>query len=77
MWKRELIKNKMYSSILMVLGGLSVPLENDATFFVFTLMIGLPLFFSKENWIIETERKPEPELIEEGCVNELSENYAS
>lgn len=52
MWKRELIKNKLYSVVLMVLGGLSVPIEYDATAFIFTLMVGIPLFFSKENWIV-------------------------
>ena len=42
MWKRELIKNKLYSVVLMVLGGLSVPIEYDATAFIFTLMVGIP-----------------------------------
>jgi hypothetical protein len=35
MWKRELIKNKLYSAAL-----------------IFTLIMGLPLFFAKENWIM-------------------------
>ena len=52
MWKRELIKNKLYSVALMVVGGLSVPIEYDATAFIFTFMVGIPLFFSKENWIV-------------------------
>ena len=52
MWKREVIKNNLYSVALMVVGGLYVPIEYDATAFIFTLMVGIPLFFSKENWIV-------------------------
>ena len=51
MWRRELLKNKIYSLILIGIGALSVLIENDGTFFIFSLMLGLPLFFSKENWI--------------------------
>lgn len=53
MWKKELIKNKIYAIIFVILGALTVPIEWDATFFLFTLMIGVALFFSKENWITE------------------------
>jgi hypothetical protein len=52
MWRRELLKNKIYSVLFILLGALSVLIEYDGTFFIFTLMIGLPLFFAKENWII-------------------------
>lgn len=52
MWRRELIRNKIYSLILIGIGALSAPIEYDGTFFIFTLMIGLPLFFAKENWIM-------------------------
>ncbi len=51
MWKKELLKNKLYSVAMIFLGALSIPIEYDATVFVFTLMMGLPLFFAKENWI--------------------------
>lgn len=51
MWKRELIKNKVYSLILIAIGALSILIEYDGTFFIFTLMLGIPLFFSKENQI--------------------------
>ena len=53
MWKRELLKNKVYSLLFILMGFLSVFIEYDATAFVFTLMFGIPLFFAKENWIIE------------------------
>ena len=52
MWKRELIKNKLYSAALISLGALSIPIEYDATAFIFTLIMGLPLFFAKEHWIM-------------------------
>ena len=51
MWKKELLKNKLYSVALISVGALSIPIEYDATAFIFTLMMGLPLFFAKENWI--------------------------
>lgn len=51
MWRRELIKNKIYSVIFILLGALTVPIEHDGTFFIFALMLGLPLFFAKEIWI--------------------------
>lgn len=52
MWRRELLKNKLYAIAFIFLGALSVPIEWDATFFLFTLMVGVMLFFSKENWIV-------------------------
>jgi hypothetical protein len=51
MWKKELLKNKLYALLLVIIGALSIPIEYDCTFFIFALMIGLPLFFAKENWI--------------------------
>lgn len=52
MFKRELLKNKLYGAAMIGLGVLSVPIEWDATFFLFALMMGLTLFFSKANWIM-------------------------
>lgn len=51
MWKKELIRNKIYSLLLMIIGFLSISIENDVTVFVFTCIIGVPIFFSKENLI--------------------------
>lgn len=51
--KHKLFKNKLYSSILMLIGLFSIKLlEGDITVFIFMLMIGLPVFFSKENVIV-------------------------
>jgi len=51
MWKKELLKNKLYALLLVIFGALSIPIEYDGTFFIFALMLGLHLFFAKENWI--------------------------
>ena len=52
MWRRELMRNKLYSIMLILLGALSILIEYDGTFFVFALVLGLPLFFARENWIM-------------------------
>lgn len=51
MWKKKLIKNKVYAIMLLALGALTVPIEWDTTFFLFASIVGLALFFSKENCI--------------------------
>lgn len=45
------LANKLMASIFIIVGALSILIDKDATFFIFTLMLGLPLFFSKKNWI--------------------------
>jgi hypothetical protein len=50
MWKRELVKNKILSALLTALGVLSVFLDGDCTFLLFTLIISVPMFFSKTDW---------------------------
>lgn len=53
MLRKDLIKNKIYGIIFIVLGALTIPIEWDATFFLFTLMLGvLLLFVSRENCIM-------------------------
>jgi hypothetical protein len=47
----KLRKNKICALLLIFGGAVSVLLEGDSTFLVFTLMIGIPLLFSKQNWI--------------------------
>lgn len=51
MMRRDLIKNKIYGIIFIMIGALTVPIEWDATFFLFTLMLGIPLLVARENWI--------------------------
>ena len=52
MWKRELLKNKLYALLLV---GLSLPimfLDGDATATVLMLFFAVPMCFAKENWIM-------------------------
>jgi hypothetical protein len=51
MWRRELIRNKIYSLVLILIGVAPILIDQDSTLFIFSLMIGVPLFFAKENWI--------------------------
>ena len=53
MFRRDLIKNKIYGIIFIVLGALTIPIEWDATFFLFVLMVGILLFASRENCIMD------------------------
>ena len=49
---KKLIKNKLVSLTLILSGLLSIGVEGDGTFFIFALLIGIPLFFEKEDCII-------------------------
>lgn len=53
MWSKETIKNKIYALVLIGIGVISILPENDATAFIFFCLIGVPLFFAKENWIMD------------------------
>lgn len=53
MWRRDLLKNKLYAMAIIFSGALSVPVEWDVTFFLFALMVGSVMFFSRENWIMQ------------------------
>ena len=53
MWREELILNKIFAIIMIIIGALSVPVEWDATFFLFALMVGILLFVSRENCIMD------------------------
>lgn len=44
------IKNKVYSLLLIGAGVLGIFIDQDATFLVFALLIGVPLFFIKDSW---------------------------
>lgn len=51
LFNKELFMNKVISSVMMLLGYLSISIDGDCTAFVLTLFMGLPLFFAKENFI--------------------------
>lgn len=69
MWKKELIKNKIFAVILMCIGTLVIPwCDGDATFFLFSLMMGIPLFFAKENWIYEVKQEATDDAVNTAMV---------
>ena len=49
--RRDLLANKFVALSIIFLGYVSVLVLNEATAFAFMLMIGLPLFFAKENYV--------------------------
>lgn len=51
MLNRKLIKNKMTAITLIALGLMASLIGKDSTALMFLLIIGVPLFFAKENWI--------------------------
>ncbi len=51
--KCKTFKNKLYALGLILLGIISaVLLEGDITVLIFVSLIAIPLFFSKDNWIV-------------------------
>lgn len=45
------LKNKLWATILLVLGYITLLISNDATAMIFLMIIAVPLLFAKENWI--------------------------
>ena len=43
-------KNKLYAEALMGIGALTMLASKDATFLVFTMLLGIPMFISKRSW---------------------------
>lgn len=41
------IQNRIIAVVFILLGALSVPIEWDITFFLFSLMVGIVVFFDK------------------------------
>lgn len=56
----NLIFNKLVAIVLIGAGAFAVWMEGDGTFLMFALLIGVPMFFAKENWtiieVIEVEK---------------------
>ena len=51
LFNKKLLKNKVYALAMMLLGGLTILIDGDCTAFIFTLFLGLPLFFARKNVI--------------------------
>lgn len=51
---RELLKNKLYAVVLILLGIFTTwLLEGDITFLILAVLIGAVLFISKKPWIVD------------------------
>lgn len=50
LFNRKLLKNKIYSIMLIILGHLMFNVEGSIA--IFTILLGIVLFFSKENYIV-------------------------
>lgn len=50
-----LFRNKLYALALVLIGVLITVLDSDATALVLFLILGMPMFFAKENYIYESE----------------------
>lgn len=46
-----MIKNKIYATLLLGIGVVSTALSNDATLLLVVSIFGVPMFFSKKEWI--------------------------
>lgn len=59
----NLIFNKLVALVLIGAGAFAVWMEGDGTFLIFALLIGVPMFFAKENWTtIEVREVEENEV---------------
>lgn len=51
--KHELFKNKLYGSLLILVGLITLKLIGDITMLILALLFGLPVIFAKENVIVD------------------------
>lgn len=49
---RKTFKNKLTALILLLTGLIPLMFYQDATFLMFAAVIGIPLFFAKDEWIV-------------------------
>lgn len=51
--EHELFRNKLYGSLLILIGLVTLKLTGDITVLIVTLLFGLPVIFAKENVIVD------------------------
>lgn len=51
--KHPLFKNKLYGSLIIILGIVGTKLSNDLTILIMCAFFGLPVIFAKENVIVD------------------------
>ncbi|MFI3115318.1 MAG: hypothetical protein R3Y12_04160 [Clostridia bacterium] len=54
-WSKKLLKNKLGALSLISLGAVTTFIDNDGTAFLFLLMLGMPMFFCKEDVFMNEE----------------------
>lgn len=47
-----MIKNKIYSILMLAVGGIAMAISKDATLLVLMSLFAIPMFFSKHEWIM-------------------------
>lgn len=51
--EHELFKNKLYGSLIILVGLIGTKVSGDLTILIVTLLFGLPVIFAKENVIVD------------------------
>ena len=51
--EHELFRNKLYGSLLILVGLVTLKLIGDITMLILALLFGLPVIFAKENVIVD------------------------
>lgn len=49
-WRRTW-RNKVSALALIAIGMVPVLIDRDGTFLIVALMLGIPMFFAKKNWV--------------------------
>ena len=47
-----MIKNKIYSILMLTVGGIATAISKDATLLALMSLFAIPMFFSKHEWIM-------------------------
>lgn len=51
--EHELFRNKLYGSLMILVGFIGMKLTGDLTILIITALFGLPVIFAKENVIVK------------------------
>lgn len=72
-----MLQNKIYGFLMITFGALTVLILEDATFFLFALVIGVGTFFSKENIFDMSLPVPEDIKVEMNPAEKRKLDYLS
>lgn len=51
--EHELFKNKLYGTLMILVGLIGTKISGDLTILIVALLFGLPVIFAKENVIVD------------------------